>query len=121
MKREYKLALIVYVVCLGAYCATAGSRLLTHSSDIHFSYQAQMFRQRRLDLGHPPPSSNDWAEVKYLHLKDGRTIAGAYLRSMPNHFRKLDGTVESVTDQQIQNSWTKYYVSFPPFPSLIFL
>ena len=70
----------------------------------------------RLDLGHTPPNSNDWAEVEYLHLKDGRTVAGTFVRSQPNRFRALDGTLESIAPQAIANRWKKYYVSFPPFP-----
>src|SRR5881394_2098154 len=90
MKRDSKIAILIYLVSLGIYCGTAAQRLRGRSSDIHFSYQAQMFLQHKLELGHPPPSSNDWAEVEYLHLKDGRTVAGAYLRSMPGRFKKLD-------------------------------
>ena len=95
--------------------------LLRHSTDTHFSYQADMFLHGHLDLGHPPPNSNDWAEVEYLHLKDGRTVAGTFLRANPSHFRTLNGKVERITDADIANRWKKYYVSFPPFPTLIFL
>ena len=52
---------------------------------------------RRLELGHPPPSSNDWAEVEYLHLKDGRTVAGCYLRSQPFRFRH--GSVLPISEE----------------------
>lgn len=121
ISRTAKTALTIYCVFLGAYCAVSGPRLLHRSNDIHFAYQAQMFLQHRLDLGHPPPTSNDWAEVEYLHLKDGRTVAGTFLRSRPYHFRELDGTVETIPNDKIANRWKKYYVSFPPFPSLIFL
>jgi hypothetical protein len=121
MTRETKLALGIYLFCLAVYSATSGPRLLRPSNDNHFAYQAQMFLQRRLDLGHPPPSSNDWAEVEYLHLKDGRTVAGAFLRSQPSKFRKLDGKLETIENDKIVNRWKKYYVSFPPFPSLWFL
>ena len=65
--------------------------------------------------------SNDWAEVEYLHLKDGRTVAGTFVRSLPNRFRALDGTQESIAPPAIANRWKKYYVSFPPFPSAIFM
>ncbi len=76
-----------------------------------------MFLQKRLDLGHLPPSMNDWAEVEYLHLRDGRTVAGAFLRSQPGHFRRLDGHIETITESDIQNRWKKYYVSrFPRCP-----
>jgi hypothetical protein len=121
ISRNAKIAALIYLVTLITYCAVSGNRLLRKSGDIHFSYQAQMFLQGRLDLGHPPPNSNDWAEVEYLHLKDGRTVAGTYLRSQPNRFRMLDGTLESIGPDAVANRWKKYYVSFPPFPALLFL
>ena len=96
ISRNTKLGLAVYAIFLVGYCSASGSRLLHRSSDIHFSYQADMFLHGRLELGHPPPNSNDWAEVEYLHLKDGRTVAGTFLRSRPYHFRELDGTVETI-------------------------
>jgi hypothetical protein len=121
LSRNAKLAALVYLVALITYCAVSGNRILRHSSDIHFSYQAQMFLQGRLDLGHQPPNSNDWAEVEYLHLKDGRTVAGAFLRAQPTRFRTLDGRYESIQPTDIANRWKKFYVSFPPFPALLFL
>ncbi len=121
ISRNVKLAAAIYLVSLLTYVAVSGNRVLHRSSDIHFSYQAQMFLQRHLDLGHPPPNSNDWAEVEYLHLKDGRTIAGTFLRSAPGRFRTLDGKFETIGSADIQNRWKKYYVSFPPFPALLFV
>jgi hypothetical protein len=121
ISRHARLAIAIYFISLIVYVSASGNRILRKSSDIHFSYQAQMFLQRRLDLGHAPPNSNDWAEVEYLHLKDGRTVAGTFLRSMPSHFRTLAGATETITNDQIANRWKKYYVSFPPFPSLIFM
>jgi hypothetical protein len=121
MNRETKLAIIIYLVVLGVYCAASGNRLRHPSADNHFAFQAQMFLQRHLELDRPPPTSNDWAEVEYLHLKDGRTVAGVYLRSQPNHFRELGGHIETINSDQVANRWKKYYVSFPPFPSLLFL
>jgi hypothetical protein len=121
ISRNAKIGLAVYAIFLVGYCSASGSRLLHHSTDIHFSYQADMFLHRRLDLGHPPPNSNDWAEVDYLHLKDGRTVAGTFIRSNPYHFRELGGKVERITDADIANRWKKYYVSFPPFPTALFL
>jgi hypothetical protein len=121
ISRNLKMGLAVYAIFLFGYCAASGNRLLHHSSDIHFSYQADMFLHGHLELGHPPPNTNDWAEVDYLHLKDGRTIAGTFLRSNPTHFRTLEGKIERITPEDIANRWKKYYVSFPPFPTVIFL
>ncbi|MDB4967541.1 MAG: hypothetical protein JWN44_3230 [Myxococcales bacterium] len=119
--RAAKLGFAIYVIFLAGYLGASGSRLLHPSTDIHFSYQADMWLHRRLDLGRPPPPSNDWAEVEYLHLKDGRTVAGTFLRSNPFHFRELGGKVERINPDDIANRWKKFYVSFPPFPSVIFL
>jgi hypothetical protein len=121
LSRNTKLFGALYVAFLVAYAAASGNRILRKSSDIHFSYQAQMFLHRQLELGHAPPNSNDWAEVDYLHLKDGRTVAGTFVRSIPNRFRALDGTLESIAPPAIANRWKKYYVSFPPFPSVVFM
>src|ERR1700756_1316015 len=101
MKPLLKQSLIIYFTFLIAYCAISGGRLLRQSSDIHFNYLADMWLHGRLDLGHAPPNSNDWAEVEYLHLKDGRTVAGAFLKSNPTHFRELGGKVERIDPTDI--------------------
>src|SRR5689334_17940581 len=121
MKALFKQSIIVYFTFLIAYCAISGSRLLHQSTDIHFNYLADMWLHGRLDLGHPPPNSNDWAEVEYLHLKDGRTVAGAFLKAQPSKFHELGGKLENIGPNDIENRWKKYYVSFPPFPAVIFL
>lgn len=120
-KALVKQAIIIYAMFLVAYASISGPRILRPSSDVHFNYQADMFLHRRLDLGHPPPNSNDWAEVEYLHLKDGRTVAGTFLRAMPSRFHQLGGQIISIAPGDIANRWKKYYVSFPPFPAIIFL
>ena len=121
LPRETKVALGVYLAALIAFASASSSRLRVHSSDTHFSYLAQMWLQKHLDLGHQPPNQNDWAEVEYLHLKDGRTVAGAFLRAAPSRFKELDGKVETIGNDDIANRWKKYYVSFPPFPAVLFV
>jgi hypothetical protein len=116
-----KLALYVYLTCLVAFAAASGTRLRHASSDTHFSYLAKMWLEKRLDLGRPPPNQNDWAEVEYLRLKDGRTVAGTFLRSQPQRFKTLDGKQETIPNDQIESRYKKYYVSFPPFPAVLFL
>src|SRR5579859_3144007 len=103
LSRNIKIAACVYVASLVCYLSGSGGRLLHPSSDIHFAYQADMFLHHRLDLGHTPPTMNDWAEVEYIHFKDGRTIAGAYLRSQPGRFRTLEGKIETVSEGDIAN------------------
>jgi hypothetical protein len=122
LSRTHKLAIVIYVAGLAIYCATANTRLRNQSRDTHFVYQAQMFLEHRLDLGQPaPPSQNDWAEVETLQLKDGRSLSGCFLRSQPQRFRTLRGKIESVPDVDIQSRSKKFYVSFPPFPAVLFL
>jgi hypothetical protein len=120
--RTNRVAILIYVISLGVYAATSGMRLLRPSNDNHFSYQAHMLLHGRLDLGRAAPQNmNDWAEVDVLHLKDGRTLEGAYLRSQSNRFRQLGGKVESIDATEIASRQKEYYVSFPPFPALLFL
>jgi hypothetical protein len=121
LSRQTYMALAVYFCALLAYIGASNTRLRAHTNDNHFAYQAQMFLQHRLDLGRSPPSSNDWAEVTYLHLKDGRTLAGTWLKVYPNRFRTLEGKIELIPNDNIENRWQKYYVSFPPFPAALFL
>lgn len=122
LSRTAKITFALYFVFLAIYLGTAGSRLLKQSSDTHFLYQARMFLQGRLDLGHSaPPNMNDWAEVEYLKLKDGRTIAGAFLKAQPSKFRLLGAKFENVEQADIASREKKYYVSFPPFPAVVFL
>jgi hypothetical protein len=116
-----KRAIAIYFALLIVYAATAGPRLRAPSHDTHFVYQAKMFLEHRLDLGHPPPSQNDWAEVEYLTMKDGRQLAGCFLRSQPGRFHTLKGKVESVSNADIASRFKKYFVSFPPFPAVLFL
>lgn len=122
LSRTAKITFALYFIFLAIYLGTAGSRLLKQSSDTHFLYQARMFLQGRLDLGHnAPPNMNDWAEVEYLKLKDGRTIAGAFLKAQPSKFRLLGGKFENIEQADIASREKKYYVSFPPFPAVVFL
>lgn len=121
LARTSKVALCVYFAALAAYAGASAGRLRAHSTDTHFSYLADMWLHGRLDLGHSPPNMNDWAEVEYLKLKDGRTVAGAFLRSSPTRFRELGGKTESIAPAEIVSRTQKYYVSFPPFPAILFL
>lgn len=113
--------IVIYLFVLAALCATSGSRLRGPSSATHFSYQARMFLQGRLDLGASPPNMDDWAEVEYLKLKDGREVAGAFLKAQPSKFRTLGGKLENVEQADVESRTKKYYVSFPPFPAVIFM
>lgn len=121
MSRDLKVALWLFVLSTVIFASTAGQRLLRPSTDTHFVYQAECFLQRRLDLGGPPPHSNDWAEVETLTLRSGRTLVGQFLRANPQRFRTLSGYTEEVSATDIASRTKKFYVSFPPFPALLML
>lgn len=121
MKKEWRTALAIYVLCTGVYAAVAGQRLLRQSTDTHFVYLAEGWLKKRLDLGGPPPHTNDWAEVEYLTLKDGRTVAGQPLRTQPGRFRTLDGKYRDMPAEIVAKRDKKYFVSFPPFPAVLML
>lgn len=120
-RREWSIALVLYVVCTAVYAGVAGQRLRRPSSDTHFVYLAEGWLNRRLDLGGPPPHSNDWAEVEELTLKDGRVLRGQYLRAQPQRFRTVDGKLRDLPPESIEKRSKKYYVSFPPFPAALML
>lgn len=121
MRKEWRTALAIYVLCTGVYAAVAGQRLLRQSTDTHFVYLAEGWLKKRLDLGGQPPHTNDWAEVEYLTLKDGRTLAGQFLRTQPGRFRTLDGKHRDMPAEIIAKRDKKYFVSFPPFPAVLML
>lgn len=121
MKRELKLAALIYLVCTGVYALTAWDRLLRPSSDTHFVWMADTWLHRRLDLGRSPPHTNDWAEIEYLKLKDGTQVAGAFQRQVSGRFRTLSGKLRNISESEIASRERKYYVSFPPMPALLML
>lgn len=120
-RRNLKFAGLIYLLAIGAYAGTSGQRILRHSNDNHYVYLAYGWLHGRLDLGGPPPSSNDWAQVEWLHLKDGRTLKGAWLKGSRTQFRTLKRDVVTVRPDEIASKETRYYVSFPPFPGLLLL
>lgn len=118
---DRKVALLIYLFFAAVYAGTAGPRLQRPSTDTHFVYLADGWLHRRLDLGGPPPHSNDWAEVETLALRDGSTVKGQFLRGAGQRFRTLAGQIRAVSDSEIAARSKKYYVSFPPGPALLML
>ncbi len=121
MTRDIKIAACLYLVCVGIYAGTAAGRLRAPSGDTHFIWMADGWLHRRLDLARSPPHTNDWAEVEYLTLHDGKKVAGAFQRLNTGRFRSLDGKVRSIADSEIKSRERKYYVSFPPMPAVLML
>ena len=119
--RELKIAFAIYLVALGAYAGASGKRLLRPSNDNHYVYLAHGWLHGRLDLGGPPPHANDWAQVDWLHLKDGRLVKGVFAQGASETFRTLRGKVITIKPDEIASKETKTYVSFPPFPAVVML
>jgi hypothetical protein len=118
---DRKLTLLLYVIFTSLYALLAGPRLLRPSTDTHFVYLADSWLHKRLDLGHAPPHSNDWAEVETLTLKDGSQLLGQQVRGSAERFKLLSGKQQAVPADQIVGREKKYYVSFPPGPALLML
>jgi hypothetical protein len=120
--RRARTPILIYVISLAAFAAASGTRLRRHSAYNHYVYLADCFLHGRLDLGKKPPNENDWALVETLHLRDGRTLRGVFLRGgVEDHFRTLRGEVLTIPAEKIASREQRYYVSFPPFPSLLML
>jgi hypothetical protein len=79
---------------------------------------------------------NDWASIHIITLNDGTVVKGVYPWSdsqsdQKYRFRTLDGTEMVIhPDHDIKRGCgspgrlcddTKYFVSFPPFPAIVFL
>ena len=56
-------ALLLTLVFYAVFAVTYGDRLLKHSGDNHYVYQADAFLHKQLNMTRPPPHGNDW--VRY--------------------------------------------------------
>lgn len=87
----------IWLICAVVYCVTLGPRLTETSADNHYSHLANSWLEGRLDLGHDPPGTNDWAcfdTEEHLECPNNRW-------SFPDKERY------------------RWYVSFPPFPAAV--
>ena len=91
------------------------------SNDNHYVWLANDWLHGRLDLGQPPPHSNDWAQVEHVTLADGRHLRGAMMQGSSQMFRTLKGEIIQIDPATISHREMKYYVSFPPFPAVVML
>lgn len=117
----YVWCAIIYLTVLGAYAGASGKRILQHSNDNHYVHLAYGWLHGRLDLGGPPPHGNDWAQVDWVYLKDGRLIKGAFVAGGTETFRTLSRQVITIPAGDVDHKVTRYYVSFPPFPAMLML
>ncbi|MSP61375.1 MAG: hypothetical protein EXR72_13720 [Myxococcales bacterium] len=119
LTRNTRIAAAIYLFSLAAYASTSAGRLRRHSDDNHFVWLAHGWLHGRLDLGQPPPSSNDWAQVEWITLNNGQLLKGAMVKDAQETFRTLRGEILTVKPDTIAKRQMKYYVSFPPFPALL--
>lgn len=124
-----RISLILFVVGLVVFAAFANKRLLIHSPDNHFVYQADAFLEGSLELTRTPHHQNDWASYVELSLKGesaeryGPVVKGFFTRAKgkPNEFRTLDRRDIEIPRRDRGQEVTRYFVSFPPGPAVLMI
>lgn len=98
-ERRWALPLLIFLLCAGVYCATAGARLTRPSPNNHYVHLANAWLHGRLHLGPDAPGTNDWA--CFDTADRGPCPVGRY--------------TFSETDAERY----RWYVSFPPLPAAL--
>ena len=112
----------IFVLSLVAF-----DRLLLHSSDNHFVYQADAWLDGSLSLTRRPHHQNDWASYETLKLKGesksrhGESVSGFFVHQSKrrHHFRTLQRADIEIPKADIAERTKSYFVSFPPGPAVI--
>jgi hypothetical protein len=113
-----RLYAALFAIGLVVYGALAGSRIAKQSQAPQFVFQADAWLQGQVHVD-PPLVDNDWAKLETVELADGRVATGKRMQTKPA-FRTLDG--ELVPREQVRGTRaTTWYMSFPPFPSLLMM
>jgi hypothetical protein len=113
-----RLYAALFAIGLVVYGALAGSRITKQSQAPQFVFQADAWLQGQAHVD-PPLVDNDWAKLETVELADGRVVEGKRMQTKPA-FRTLDG--ELVPREQVRGTRaTTWYMSFPPFPTLLML
>ena len=122
--------------CLGSltvfgaiFSLVSFDRILIHSEDNHFVYQADAWLKGSLSLKRRPHHQNDWVSVESLTLrgdsaeKYGETLRGFFVNQSktPNHFRTTSGVDIEIPKKDVDQRIKNTYVSFPPGPSALML
>ena len=116
--QRWRTPLALYAVGFAVLAAVAGDRLTKQSSDPHFVYQAAAWLDGSLAIPEPV-KGDDWARVETVVLDDGTEVRGRRLASKPA-FRTTAGDDISIARVKASKGKTAY-VSFPPFPAVVFL
>jgi hypothetical protein len=113
-----RLYAALFAIGLVVYGALAGSRITKQSQAPQFVFQADAWLHGQAHVD-PPLVDNDWAKLETVELADGRVVEGKRMLSKPM-FRTLDG--ELVPASAVRGTRaTTWYMSFPPFPTLLML
>lgn len=109
---------MLFAIGLVVYGALAAGRLSKQSAAPQFVFQADAWLHGRLSVD-PPLVDNDWAKLETVELTDGRVVTGRRMITRPV-FRTLEKQEFPATSIKSVKS-TRWYMSFPPFPTLIML
>ncbi len=128
MKHSAHIVMIgLGLIGLVVLTAVANQRVLMHSSDNHFIYQADAWLNGALSLTRRPHHQNDWASYETLTLKGpsaqtyGPSVQGFFVHQSKrkHHFRSLERQDLEIPKRDIEDRKKSYFVSFPPGPALI--
>jgi len=108
-----------FVLALLVFAAVAGPRLTGPSRDPHFILQARAWLDGRLSIENWPQGADDAAIVERAILDDGTSVRGRREHGRAI-FRTLGGDLLDI-DRVASIEARDYYVSFPPFPALLFV
>jgi hypothetical protein len=108
----------LYAIGFLIFAVVSGNRLFHQSSDPHYVYQADAWLHGELAI-REPVKGDDWAKVETVVLDDGTEVSGRRMKSRPMF--KVAGGDEIPIQRVRQRKAMTSYVSFPPFPAVVFL
>ena len=130
----------IFITFFSIYTLCTFERLQKASNNNHFAYLAQSLMAGQTSLLNPPPHGNDWASYEVLTLKGkalkrvqqkssslSNPIKGVYrVKRQPKGrqnytFQTLNGSQLRIYPSDIIKRERRYFVSFPPFPSILLL
>jgi len=113
-----RLYAVLFAIGLAVYGALAWERLGKQSVAPQFVVQADAWLHGHLDV-EPVTSDADWAKLETVALADGREVTGRRMVTQPL-FRTTTGDFIP-TSQLRQSKGVRWYMSFPPVPSLLMI
>jgi hypothetical protein len=113
-----RLYALLFAIGLVVYGALAWGRIGHQSPAPQFVYQADAWLNGHVAID-PPLVDNDWAKVETVELADGTTARGRRMITRQS-FRTLAGDELPATQVKATRA-TTWYMSFPPFPTVLML